>query len=69
MKTGKSASTLTERQRRRQIIDLLATRLAHMPEGLDIPLGGGDSPSESAHEVTPQNLRRGSEIGLDLPAN
>ena len=36
MRTQKSAPTLTERQRRRQIIDLLASHLARMPEAVAI---------------------------------
>ena len=34
MRTRKSAPTLTERQRRRQIIDLLASHVARMPEAV-----------------------------------
>jgi hypothetical protein len=36
MRTRKSATTLTERQRRRQIIDLLAGHLARMPEAIAV---------------------------------
>ncbi len=36
MRTRKSAPTLTERQRRRQIIDLLANHLARMPEAVAV---------------------------------
>jgi len=36
MRTRKSAPALTERQRRRQIIDLLAGHLAHMPEAVAV---------------------------------
>jgi len=36
MRTRKSAPTLTERQRRRQIIDLLAGHLARMPEAVAV---------------------------------
>ena len=36
MRTRKSAPTLTERQRRRQIIDLLASHVARMPEAVAV---------------------------------
>jgi hypothetical protein len=36
MRTRKSAPTLTKRQRRRQIIDLLAGHLARMPEAVAV---------------------------------
>jgi len=36
MRTRKSAPALTERQRRRQIIDLLAGHLARMPEAVAV---------------------------------
>ena len=36
MRTRKSAATLTERQRRRQIIDLLAGHMARMPEAVAV---------------------------------
>lgn len=36
MRTRKSAPTLTERQRRRQIIDLLAGHLARMPDAVAV---------------------------------
>jgi len=36
MRTRKSAPTLTERQRRRQIINLLAGHLAKMPEAVAV---------------------------------
>lgn len=68
-RTRKSAPTLTVQQRRREIIDLLADHLARMPEALDIPTSRPGSPPDCEHESAPQNLRRRSQIGLELSAN
>jgi hypothetical protein len=60
---------LTADQRRHQIIKLLADHLARMPEALDIPPSRPASPPDPEHESASQNLRRRSQIGLELSAN
>jgi hypothetical protein len=59
MRTRKSAPTLAERQRRHQIIDLLAGRLARMPEDTDVsaPGDGETGAGQSCQRVTAGSLK------------
>ena len=61
MRTRKSAPTLTERQRRRQIIDLLAKHLACMPAALSAPSG----PPGPGRDSAQQNLAESSQNRLE----
>jgi hypothetical protein len=65
----KAALTLTVKQRRRQIIDLLAGSLARMPDAIDVQPARRDSSHEAADEVAQKNLPRGSKTALELSAN
>jgi len=50
---NKSAPTLTERQRRRQIIDLLASHVARMPEAVAVSAPGGLETESGGGAVSP----------------
>ena len=54
MRPRKSTPVLTAKQRRRQIINLLAGQLARMPEGIDIPMSSPESPPDSGQQITSQ---------------
>jgi hypothetical protein len=65
----KATPSLTAKQRRRQIIDLLAGSLARMPDAIDIPPARPDSSPVSADQIAQKNLPRGSKTALELSAN
>ena len=71
MRTRKSAPMLTEGQRRRQIIDLLAGHLARMPEAVAVssPREVETGPGQSCQGVTAASLKvsrfRGSASASD----
>jgi len=52
MRTRKSAPTLTEGQRRRQIIDLLASHVARMPEAVAVSSPCNRETDADSHAVS-----------------
>lgn len=64
MRTRKSQPELTVPQRRRQIIDLLATGLVRMPDAIDLP----PTPSDPKRDRVEQKLGEKAETSLDVRA-
>ena len=69
MRSRKSTPVLTAQQRRRQIINLLASQLARMPKGIDIPMSSSESPPDSGQQITSQKVCPNVPSGLDLTAS
>jgi len=74
MRTRKSAPALTERQRRRQIIDLLASHVARMPEAVAVsaPCDGetdADSDAGSVDKVLQRQVSKSHVFACPPPAS